>query len=724
MCVLNKHIEQDVLKPNDTEVLCQRCGSPTLKHKAPQISASLLAVNDVQDSALWAIAACRAGAERIHIDVNDGNEKPNGIAKAGDAGDTNQLFTPRQLDSIKESIHQAGFQTPVDVHLMTSEPSEKLLVSYLDAGVDSIAIHWESSNPTMLANQLRFIHLYSPKSLSALAIGPDADIDAIGTFLRETPGIVDIVSLCATMLGLGWLPFQDRILGYLRRLRAKYGYKGYIQVDGGVEPKFSAPMVRDAGADILVSGSAFFGQLSRPDPEVLRQRYLSLKGLDFKQNERYRIVKPSNRYHSESFSISLKCLECGVKEPTSHMLDKCPKCGGGLEFISEEHANFTSLIKDRQDMWRYQNLMPAPKNHIVSSGEGCTSVILLEDLGKQLGVTLYAKLESENPTGTFKDREASFVISRSAMGGLDNLVMQSTGNTGIAITYYAGLAGLDSFFFAPACSAYKLIGPPKPKYNKIILIKGHPIDVKNYATRFARVHGFPKISPFHERSEANATQAYEIGEGILEGQIPNVDYYVQTIAAGMGPIGFFKGMSRLSAWTKDRVSLPRIIAVQISEFAPAQHAWERNLEQLGPEAQTPTYSREKPFEPTLHTTNAPAYYPYLRRALKISKGTLIAIEPHEVISIETELRNALSKHSCFLAKTERASFVAYAGLVKLIRNGYIPHGSLILLMITGKGLKPDYEPIEPDAIIPPDYDCMLLLKQLRVGEVVRAVPAE
>ena len=91
-------------------------GSPSPKHRGLQVSASLLSIRHPKDLILWAIAACRAGAERIHIDVNDGNEELSGIAETRDIKNTEQMFSPRHLRSIKEAIHKAGFGVLVDVH--------------------------------------------------------------------------------------------------------------------------------------------------------------------------------------------------------------------------------------------------------------------------------------------------------------------------------------------------------------------------------------------------------------------------------------------------------------------------------------------------------------------------------------------------------------------------------------------------------------------------------
>ena len=83
-------------------------------------------------------------------------------------------------------------------------------------------------------------------------------------------------------------------------------------------------------------------------------------------------------------------------------------------------------------------------------------------------------------------------------------------------------------------------------YQKTLKNEKTPQEVKQYAERFAKVHGFPKVSPFHERCECNATQAYEVYEQVLKKNIPMPDFYIQVVSAGMGPIGFFYGAKRKS----------------------------------------------------------------------------------------------------------------------------------------------------------------------------------
>ena len=362
-------------------------------------------------------------------------------------------------------------------------------------------------------------------------------------------------------------------------------------------------------------------------------------------------------------------------------------------------------------MWRYQKLLPIRPQSIVSAGEGFTPIIFLEDLSRELKIDLFIKDESQNPTGTFKDREASLVISRSIDLGQNNLVFQSTGNTGLAITYYAGLAGLKSYFFGPKISHYKLYLPCKKSNNKIILIDGTPLEIKNYAENFARINNFPKVSPFSERCEANATLAYEDYEANFW-----PDYYLQTVAAGMGPIGYFTGHERLVKWGLiEKTKLPKIIAVQISEFDPLYRGWIKGRKELTEQDNLTNYP-SSPYEPTLFTTNSPTYYPQFRRIIRKSKGEILAVKPAEVERSEKKLINSLAKKGIELnLEVERSPLIGFAGLCRLIDQGKIPLGSKVLLLITGRKTK-GQQKIEPDIIIKPNFPPEKLLEKLEKGK--------
>jgi len=430
-----------------------------------------------------------------------------------------------------------------------------------------------------------------------------------------------------------------------------------------------------------------------------------------KEGETYQRIKTA-----KPFLAMLQCSnpEC-LRQYYSTREDKCRVCGKDLVNAVIGEVDFMdSIIKEDKTMWRYANFFPVNQKFIVSSTEGNTPIVYLKETSKKLGVNLWFKLENVNPTGTFKDREASYVVSLSKQYGQENLVMQSTGNTAMAVTHYSGLANIPSWCFIPESSSYKLWTLPKKQRNHLIAVKGHPIDVKNVAEKFAEHFSFPKISPFYERCEANATLGYEVGEALLNKSIPEnellgeegFDYYVQSISAGMGAIGFFHAMKRLQGWTKGKVKLPKILGVEISEFAPIHQAMEQDLEQVGDEVATPYFPEHELFEPTLWTTNIRKYYPHLRMIIKESKGMFSMVTPEEVketvkkYGVLTELESMGYEFS----KTENASFIGFTGMVKKIESGEIPKQSNIIIMLTGKGFHDEFVKLKPDLIVDPQKD--------------------
>lgn len=411
--------------------------------------------------------------------------------------------------------------------------------------------------------------------------------------------------------------------------------------------------------------------------------------------------------------IVLECMNPDCKRQYSSVrIDKCEICDSDLNNVIIGNVNFLdSIIENEKNMWRYRKFTTVKAESVVSNGEGNTPIVYMKEASKKLGVHVWIKLEIVNPTGTFKDREASYVVSLSRQYGQDNIVMQSTGNTAVAITHYAGLADISSWCFIPESSCYKTLMPPKKPKNRIIAVKGHPIDIKTVAADFAKHFNFPKVSPFFERCEANAMMGYETGEALLSGNLPEkellrgggFDYYIQTISAGMGAIGFFYGMKRLEKWTNGKIKSPKIFGVEISEFAPIHYAWEHDLKQVGEDVATPFFPDHALFEPTLWTTNIRKYYPHLRKMLKDSKGMFCMVEPEEVGKIIEEygIRKEIEAMGYRLSDTENSAFIGFTGMIKKIISGEIPKESRIILMLTGKGHHNNFVHVKPDFVVDP-----------------------
>src|SRR6476619_3389943 len=105
----------------------------------------------------------------------------------------------------------------------------------------------------------------------------------------------------------------------------------------------------------------------------------------------------------------------------------------------------TSLIE------RYRERLPVSETTpVVSLGEGSTPLIRAGRLSERHGVELWLKLESANPTGSFKDRGMTVAVSKALEDGAHSVICASTGNTAASTAAYAARAGLQAIVLQPA----------------------------------------------------------------------------------------------------------------------------------------------------------------------------------------------------------------------------------------------------------------------------------
>ena len=180
-----------------------------------------------------------ASADCVHYDVMDGHFVPN---------------ISFGLDILKAT--KRATDLPVDVHLMITNPDE-MIGAFIDAGADNVTFHMEA---TAHANRLiQLIHAAGRKA--SVAINPATPVSA----LEEVVEDVDMVLVMTVNPGFGGQSFIESSPAKIRRLRALCESRGVhplIEVDGGIKAS-TAPLVAEAGADVLVAGSAVFGREDR-----------------------------------------------------------------------------------------------------------------------------------------------------------------------------------------------------------------------------------------------------------------------------------------------------------------------------------------------------------------------------------------------------------------------------------------------------------------------------
>lgn len=181
-----------------------------------------------------------AGADWIHVDVMDGRYVPN------------LSFGPVVMKSVKK----AAGAVPLDVHLMIVEP-DRYLQEFRDAGADWITVHAEAC--VHLHRSIQAIHATGAKA--GVALNPHTHESVLDYVLDD----LDLILVMSVNPGFGGQSFIEATLRKIERLRATLDQRGLdvrLEVDGGIKPS-NARRVIEAGADVLVAGSAVFGQADR-----------------------------------------------------------------------------------------------------------------------------------------------------------------------------------------------------------------------------------------------------------------------------------------------------------------------------------------------------------------------------------------------------------------------------------------------------------------------------
>ncbi len=183
-----------------------------------------------------------SSADCLHVDVMDGAFVPNITIGA----------------PVVQSIRRCTGMF-LDVHLMVEKPA-RYIEAFAQAGADLLSVHLEADHPSRIAEALRIMDRCGVKKAAALR--PITKAEAILPYIEE----LDLVLVMTVEPGFGGQAFMDSQLETIHRVRAivnQYNPACEVEVDGGITPK-TAPLVVEAGANVLVAGSAIYGAADIP----------------------------------------------------------------------------------------------------------------------------------------------------------------------------------------------------------------------------------------------------------------------------------------------------------------------------------------------------------------------------------------------------------------------------------------------------------------------------
>jgi threonine synthase len=318
------------------------------------------------------------------------------------------------------------------------------------------------------------------------------------------------------------------------------------------------------------------------------------------------------------------------------------------------------VVRERRSIWRYAAALPfCPEP--VTLGEGCSPLL---EAKLPAGMALL-KCEWFMPSGSFKDRGASVMLSGLHAQGVAEVLEDSSGNGGAAVATYAAAAGMRATIFVPASTSPAKTVQARAAGAAIELIAGSRQDCADAAlAASARLfYASHNWHPFF--LHGTKTLAFELWEDLGHRAPDNV---VIPCGAGSNVLGCWIGFSELLRGGAI-ARMPRLFAVQPAACGPIARAF------LGlPEA---------PPRPTIAEGTAiaqPIRLPECLDALRRSDGGAVLCEEEEI----REAALSLARRGFYVEPT---CAQAAAGFAQLRASGAIAERETTVLVLTGTGLK-------------------------------------
>lgn len=363
--------------------------------------------------------------------------------------------------------------------------------------------------------------------------------------------------------------------------------------------------------------------------------------------------------------MKIVCQLCRAEYPLDTRAWVCTRCNGLLEIEGAPEFDPARINTGDSSLWRYRALLPLPEHaEPVTMGEGWTPFIPLSIANRQV----YGKLDFMMPTGSFKDRGTTVLVSAARGLGVERVVEDSSGNAAASLAAYCARAKIRATIFAPAHASPNKLAQIRVYGAELRAIEGVREKSAEAAQDAVLNEGAYYASHYYNPFAlfGMQTTAWEIWEQL--GRAP--DNVVMPVGHGTNMAGMYRGFKTLLQ--RGLIPrMPRIFAAQAASIAPLVQAFERgDAEPM----------RVEPFKTVAEgiAISRPAHGIELLRAIRETGGAAVGVSEDEIHTARTDL----AMQGIFIEPT---SATAVAVLTK--NADQLREDELTVVSLTGSGLK-------------------------------------
>ena len=358
----------------------------------------------------------------------------------------------------------------------------------------------------------------------------------------------------------------------------------------------------------------------------------------------------------------IHCRDCQKPFPLDLFPHRCQDCGGlfafsaGLDYAADE------IKTGLPGIWRFINSYSLPPGgSVVTLGEGNTPLVWSTLFGHKIGF----KMESQNPTGSFKDRGSAVLFSWLLAAGVKSAVEDSSGNAGSSFAAYASRVGMNGKVFIPEYTT----GPKRKQIEsygaEVIPIPGpRSKAAEAVLTEVEKGAVYASHAYLPQGTAGIASIAYELYEEA--GEVPGT--IVMPVGHGSLMLGIYLGFDALLRAGKIS-RLPRLVGVQAAVCAPLFNAYQTDSQEPGQVVEGKTVAGGVAISNPYHGKE-------VLRAVRESGGMILGVAESEILSGQEQL----AKLGFYV---ELTSALVWSGLEQIIQTAADP----IVCIITGHGLK-------------------------------------